>query len=222
MNNNPLSDMSIIKKSILLMSMAFFLLMIASAPAWGHVVVQPKQVGVATFQTFSVSVPTEKDIPTIALRLVLPADVTDVTPTVKPGWKISVKTNNDTETEISWTGGLIPAGQRDDFSFSTQAPAAPATLVWKAYQTYQDGSVVAWDQNPSNPEVNVNGEFVENTPYSETRVINDTTDAALPNPMDRGDQDEFALGISIGALLLAGLVCIMVWPGKNRSNPNKP
>jgi hypothetical protein len=48
-------------------------------------------------------------------------------------------------SEISWTGGNIPAGQRDEFLFSAQAPASSTTIPWKAYQTYADGSVVAWD-----------------------------------------------------------------------------
>jgi hypothetical protein len=47
--------------------------------------------------------------------------------------------------ELIWMNGSIPVGQRDDFVFSAQAPADESTLVWKAYQTYADGTVVAWD-----------------------------------------------------------------------------
>ena len=52
-------------------------------------------------------------------------------------------------TEIDWTDGNLPVGQRVDFLFQAQVPPTPTTLKWKAYQTYSDGEVVSWDQTPS-------------------------------------------------------------------------
>lgn len=153
-----------------------------------HVVVKPDSVGVAKYQTFTVSVPNEKEVPTIAVKLVVPDSVDSVTPTVKLGWKIEVSGK-----EVTWTGGSIPSGQRDDFSFSTKAPAEPTKLAWKAYQTYSDGTVVSWDQNPAEASGNK-----EATPYSITKVVNDLT----PVPTNQ-DTDKTSRNISYLALALS-------------------
>ena len=84
--------------------------------ASAHVVVKPLRVGIASFQTFDTSVPSEKDIPTVSLRLIIPSGLSYVTPTVKPGWKIDIKKEGDAAKEITWSGGVIPPDQRDDFT----------------------------------------------------------------------------------------------------------
>lgn len=149
-------------RSFGILSFLFFFLTFGAIPSFAHVVVKPSEVGVAAFQTFSVGVPSEKDNPTIALRLVVPSGLQEVTPNVKSGWNIDVKKTGDNVTEISWTGGSIPPQQRDEFLFSAQVPAKETTIQWKAYQTYEDGSVVAWDQDSKSE-----------TPFSETKIIND-------------------------------------------------
>ncbi|HSI20288.1 MAG TPA: YcnI family protein [Verrucomicrobiae bacterium] len=135
-----------------------------------HVVVRPAEVAPAAFQTFTMGVPNEKAVPTTFVRLVVPSGLKHVSPTVKPGWAIEVKKEGEGEsaaiTEISWSGGSIPAGQRDDFTFSAQAPVAEGELQWKAYQTYEGGEVVAWDQAPTGGH----GDS-EVKPYSATAVV---------------------------------------------------
>jgi uncharacterized protein YcnI len=181
------------KKIVLGAFVALALLTPLTASA--HVVVKPDVVGVAKYQTFTVSVPNEKEIPTVVIKLVLPDSLESATPTVKPGWKIEVNGK-----EVTWTGGSIPAGQRDDFSFSTKVPAEPTELAWKAYQTYEDGTVVSWDQNPA--EVNSNK---EGTPYSITKVVNDLTPAPASPAPDRTSRSisYVALALSVLALVTA-------------------
>lgn len=171
------------KYKALIFSLAAMALFGTIRSAAAHVVVKPNTAGIGAFQTFTMGVPTEKPMATVGLKLVLPEGLNHVSPNVKPGWKVEVKTqatgkkitNEDgTQTdemkaiEIIWTGGLIPAGQRDEFAFSAQVPATPTTLTWKAYQTYLDGSVVAWDQTP--------GTDVKN-PYSKTSVADDLSNS---------------------------------------------
>jgi len=149
------------KKYLFVLVLAFAILLGNSHSAFAHVSVKPSKAGVATFQTFVVGVPVEKDMATVGIRLVIPQGFEHVTPNVKPGWRISVKraevemsegmepTNEHAEgpvTEISWTGGVIPSGQRDEFVFSAKVPGESTILAWKAYQTYADGSVVSWDK----------------------------------------------------------------------------
>jgi uncharacterized protein YcnI len=158
-------------------ALVFVLPFLASA----HVVVKPSEVGVGAWQTFNVSVPVEKDIPTTELRLVIPEGLESVTPNVKPGWTINMLKMGEGEdavvSEISWTGGSIPAGMRDDFYFSAHVPAGEGTLIWKAYQTYEDGSVVSWDSDATE-ESEEEGESAAG-PHSETLIINDLNTSGL-------------------------------------------
>ncbi len=173
--------------------MALFAANVASA----HVVVKPATAGVGSFTSFSMGVPSEKDAATVSVRLMLPAGLSYVTPNVKPGWTISEKTDMGTGavTEIDWTGGTIPSKERDEFMFSAQVPATETTLAWKAYQTYSDGSVVAWDAAP----VAKGSGAAETTPYSTTKVVNDL--AAAPAPVK--DRSGTALTISLVALVFS-------------------
>lgn len=169
--------------------------------AGAHVVVKPNQAGVGAFQTFTMGVPVEKDIPTVGLKLLIPAGLHYVSPNVKQGWYVSVKKTGTGEnavvTEIDWTGGYIPAGQRDDFYFSAQVPTTTSELNWKAYQTYQDGTVVSWDHDPAGGM-----EVVSNAgPYSVTHVVNDLT----PAPPSSSATNAFAFTLSIVALAISSV-----------------
>ena len=179
---------------------------------FAHVTVKPNQVGVVSYQTFMVSVPNEKDDPTVGLRLVIPEGLTSVTPTVKPGWMISTKTAGEGEeakvTEISWTGGSIPAGQRDDFTFSAKTPSDPTELHWKAYQTYQTGIVVPWDMDPNAPKPSVAPGEDEGgvTPYSVTKVVNDLAPASSgmqPATSGKSESSNSSMVFSVVALALS-------------------
>lgn len=130
-----------------------------------HVKVSPIEAGIATYQEFTVSVPTEKNNPTVALRLVIPG-LDSVTPNVKSGWTVAVKKSATSTTEIEWSKGSIPAGFRDTFVFSAKTPSKSGQIIWKAYQTYQDGTVVAWDAGSETTSENQG-------PYSVTTIIDD-------------------------------------------------
>jgi uncharacterized protein YcnI len=159
----------------------FFIVLVFLLPifASAHVVVRPSEVGVGAYQTFLVSVPTEKDIATVGVRLVIPEGLTSVRPNVKPGWSVEIKKSGEGEnskvTELIWTGGTIPKDQRDEFLFSAKTPAGESTLRWDAYQTYEDGSVVSWNASAESQPKDHTGEddFSSTGPYSETKVVDD-------------------------------------------------
>ncbi len=156
----------------------FFLLPVFAS---AHATVRPSEVGVGAYQTFTLSVPTEKEIATTEVRLLIPEGLESVRPNVKPGWNIQIVKSGEGDdasvTQIIWSGGLIPADQRDEFFFSTKIPLAPTTLRWNAYQTYEDGSVVSWDQEDVEHEGGTEEEEDETTgPASLTHVVNDLED----------------------------------------------
>ncbi len=163
--------------------------------ASAHSTVTPSQTFTAKNETYAISVPTEKEVPTIAVRLLVPAELDRVTPLVKPGWRISItKDAAGKVTQITWTGGSIPAGQKDLFQFSARAPQQPTTLVWKVYQTYQGGEIVAWDQDPNTPK---EGEEKVSYPYSVTAV------AATSTVITENGSSSLPLVVSFGALAVA-------------------
>ncbi|WP_221090971.1 DUF1775 domain-containing protein [Deinococcus aquaedulcis] len=96
-------------------------------------------------ETYRLNVPTEKDISTTEIRLVVPAGVTITRFQVTPGFQRTVKKNEaGLVTEVVWKGRVAPM-EYVRFFFQARNPAAPGELSWKVYQTYSDGSVVAWD-----------------------------------------------------------------------------
>lgn len=168
-----------------------------ATPALAHVSVKPSTVASGAFQTFTVSVPNERENPTTGIRLVIPDGLKHVTPSVKAGWDVDLRKETvdgqEVVKEIIWQNGSIPAERRDDFSFSAQAPATTGSLAWKAYQSYQDGEVVAWDQAPGGSDDH------SSNPYSETTVVEDGDSEG-----EIEDSESMALVLSILALVVAG------------------
>lgn len=158
------------KKTIFTLSLLSTLLFPAAASA--HVRLDPATAVVGR-QIYGVRVPNEKDIATTKVRLIVPegVEITGVLPI--PGWTHSETTEavehdsamaeeeeaghahaaaEERITEVTWQGGEIKAGEYMVFSINTNYTGDPAKLVWKAYQTYSDGSVVPWDDsNADNP-----------------------------------------------------------------------
>ncbi len=183
--------------------------------ASAHVVVKPQEAGVGAFQTFTIGVPNEKENSTVSLRLIIPEGLNYVSPNVKPGWTITVKKigGGDTEkvTEIEWTGGTIPEGQRDDFLFSAQVPASEATIDWKAYQTYEDGTIVSWDQDPNamkdmSEDDKEKMEKEGKGPFSKTTIVDDLK---VQEKATQESSPKTANMLSIVALVLSILAIAM-------------
>ncbi len=185
-----------------------------SATASAHVVVKPAEVVTAGFQTFTIGVPNEKDISTTSVKLAVPEGLKYVQPTQKAGWQIDVEkdgTGEDaTVKSITWSGNEVKAGYRDDFTFSGQVPEQATDLQWKAYQTYSDGTVVAWDKTSTGDDHE--SEDKNSGPFSVTKVVATTaTDASIKKAeqaaADAKSAANTALYVGIAGVVL-GLVGI--------------
>lgn len=187
-------------------------------PAFAHVTVKPAEVATAAFTTFTASVPNEKDMPTVELKLLIPENLGHVTPTVKSGWEITTETTGPADasghgnakvTSITWSGGEIPQGQRDDFTFSAKTPDDQGELQWRAYQTYADGTVVAWDRTEADQPKHDDGspDFSTAGPLSVTQVSSKTpsqdTAEATPDEDNETVTAQRALYASIAAVVVA-------------------
>jgi uncharacterized protein YcnI len=123
-----------------------------SAPAWAHVVVSPEQVTAGDYETLTVSVPTEKEIPTTKIRVEVPKGflLSGVQPV--PGWEHTFEEDGGVVRAVTFSGGEIRPREFQQFLVQAQAPEEPGEYAWKAFQTYEDGSVVAWTGPPDSEE----------------------------------------------------------------------
>jgi uncharacterized protein YcnI len=123
-----------------------------SAPAWAHVVVSPEQVKAGDYETLTVSVPTEKEIPTTKIRVEVPEGflLSGVQPV--PGWEYTFQEDGGVVRAVTFSGGEIRPREFQQFLVQAQAPEKPGEYPWKAFQTYDDGSVVEWTGPPDSEE----------------------------------------------------------------------
>lgn len=207
----------IVMKRISLASVLMFVFVgLSVTNASAHVTVKPGEVPTASYQTFTVNVPNEKEIPTTQVRVVVPAGVTSVTPTQKSGWVTETKKDGDMVTEITWKDGEVGEGLRDEFTFSAKTPADAGKIEWKAYQTYSDGTVVAWDQ--AETEGSHAHEDENKGPLSVTSVVTEAkTDVAnseeVANANSKADR---AMYIAVAAVVIA-LIAVFFATRKNRA-----
>jgi uncharacterized protein YcnI len=142
-----------------------------SAPAWAHVVVSPEQVTAGDYETLTVSVPTEKEIPTTEIRVEVPEGFLLAGVQPVPGWEHSFEEDGGVVTAVTFSSGEIRPREFQQFLVQAQAPEEPGEYPWKAFQTYEDGSVVEWTGPPDSDE-----------PASVIEVVSSTSEHPQSSP----------------------------------------
>jgi uncharacterized protein YcnI len=165
-----------------------------SAPAWAHVVVSPEEVAAGDYETLTVSVPTEKEVPTTKIRMEVPEGflLSGVQPV--PGWEYAFEEDGGLITAVTWSGGEIGPREFQQFLVQAQAPEEPGEYPWRAIQTYGDGSVVEWTGPPDAEE-----------PASVVEVV----------PSGTGRQGSEAASDSEGTVAVAGTDTLTATGGHN-------
>ena len=141
-----------------------------AAPAAAHVTVSSSDAAREGFGKLVFRVPTESETAsTTKLVVTLPADTPFLylSAQPKPGWDVAVERGalpepvevDGTEvTEavrtVTWTtdGDGIAPGEFDEFALSGGPFPDADQIAFSAEQTYDDGEVVAWDQQQSGSE----------------------------------------------------------------------
>ncbi len=130
-------------KIFALLSAALLSVAVAHATVKTEMGLSESKTGIS--ETYRLQVPSEKASATVAVRLILPDGIAVSRFQTLPGFTHTVKKNDaGLITEVTWKGRIAP----DEFArffFQARNPAQPADVAWKVYQTYADGSVVAWD-----------------------------------------------------------------------------
>ena len=145
------------------------LVLALAGPASAHVTVNPNTAAQGAYTKVSFRVPTESDTAsTTKLEVDLPSNTPIASVAIKPlpGWtattaktRLTTPIKDDdgdiTEavTKITWTaaaGSEIKPGQFQEFDVSLgPLPTTVNQIVFKALQTYSDGSIVRWIDEPA-------------------------------------------------------------------------
>jgi uncharacterized protein YcnI len=160
--------MSLLKRSALVAATVAGLTLALAGPASAHVTVNPNTATPGGYAKVTFRVPNETDnADTTKLEVAFPADHPVASVSVKPvpGWTAeAVKTKlatpikaHDSEiteavSKITWTaaaGSAIKPGQFQEFDVSLGPLPDSGQMVFKALQTYSDGSVVRWIDEPA-------------------------------------------------------------------------
>jgi len=160
--------MSLFKRSALVAAVVGGLTLALAAPASAHVTVNPNTATPGSYSKVTFRVPNEKDSAnTTKLEVNLPADHPIASVSVKPlpGWTAVTEKNKlatpiksddgditEAVTKITWTAdanSAIKPGQFQEFDVSLGPLPESGQLIFKALQTYSDGDVVRWIDEPT-------------------------------------------------------------------------
>ncbi|MEY9860982.1 uncharacterized protein YcnI [Catenulispora sp. GAS73] len=159
------------RRTTVLLATAVVSLVAAASAAEAHVTVNPNTEPQGGYAKVSFRVPNEEaNASTTSLEVDIPVDhpIASVSVRPVPGWTATattsqlatpIKTDDGQVTQavskIVWTGGKIDPGQFQEFDVSLgPLPKDTDKIVFKALQTYSDGTVVRWIdvQQPGQPE----------------------------------------------------------------------
>jgi periplasmic copper chaperone A len=200
-----------------------------AAPASAHVTVNPNTATQGGYTKVTFRVPNETtNADTTRLEVNLPTDAPVASVSLKPvsGWNAVAQKSklatpiksHDTEiteavSRITWTaqpGAVIKPGQFQEFDVSLGPLPTANQMIFKALQTYSDGSIVRWIDEPAadGSEVDHPAPVLKLTPAAATGAA---APAAVAGPATTDTSDDsgntgIALGITGIVLGLAGLV----------------
>lgn len=134
------------KRCSRLMPLASGLLLLTGSLAWGHADLDPRQSLPNKWETYTLNVPTETEIPTIAVRLQVPREFEVEMVGHTPVWQIS-KSRDERGyiRDITWSGSQIPPQTFVELKLLVRNPTAPGLYVWKIEQVYEDNSTALWE-----------------------------------------------------------------------------
>lgn len=193
------------------------LMLVTPGTAWAHVVVSPEEVPADSYQVLTVRAPTEKDVPTTQIRVEVPEGFTVVGVRPVPGWDYEFEEEAGLIRAITWSGGEIEPREFQEFPLQARAPQETGGYAWRAFQTYEDGSVVEWVRPPEDAEESEEDatEETEKGPASVVEVVGggiQGNKAGTAVPQSGGGFTSIAAygGLVLGAVALAVALLALV------------
>ena len=178
----------------------------AVAPATAHVEVLPARVEQGVALELTVRVPTERNLPTTAVQVQFPSQVTVYSFGVPPpGWTVRPQLATDGRYRgVVFRGGTIGVGRFADFTMLA-TPFETGTVAWKVRQTYADGQVKPWT-GPPEQEGGTSQETGPSAPGPAARmeiVAAGTAVPGAPAAVAGRDDDDSGAAIWLGVIAIA-------------------
>ena len=122
------------------------LVMSLAATTWGHSDLDPRQSIPNKWETYTLNVPTETEVPTVQVHLLVPQEFEIEMLEHSPVWQIT-KTRDERGyiREVTWSGSSIPPQTFNEFKLLVRNPTTPGPYIWKIQQYYQDGTAATWE-----------------------------------------------------------------------------
>ena len=118
--------------------------MLASmAAVSAHVTVAPRESAAGASQRYTVRVPTEGQVATVAVDLEIPAGVTVTDVPSGEGFTVDVRRDGGRIAAITWTKDIKPR-EVAEFVFVATNPSTFSEVAWKAHQRFADGTAADW------------------------------------------------------------------------------
>jgi uncharacterized protein YcnI len=202
--------------------------LVGAAPAFAHVTAQPGTAQQGGYAVVTFRVPNEEDTAgTIGLTVTLPTDhpISSVRTTPIAGWTATTttvplnppvtddgRTITKTTGSITWTataGNKIAPGQYLDFPVSLGPMPHVPEITLPAKQTYDDGTVVNWNQPPNAdgsepdhpaPSVTLTPAAAGGDAHSGMAMAMGSTDTAATGATDTTARWLGGAGLLVGAL----------------------
>jgi uncharacterized protein YcnI len=206
------------KKIVTLLVSMIGALSLFAGVASAHVTVGPKETSQGAYQMFTVKVPSEKeDVSTTKIQVLIPEDVNISRFEPKPGWTYEIeKDGSDKITSVTWTteGEGLSATEFGQFNMNGKVGDQANEIIWKAIQTYSDGSVVEWvEAEAANYPASVTVVNPADTPEhghgEQTTDKNDLSEEKATVEVKETSTSSTPLYFSIAALV-AGLIALII------------
>ena len=107
-----------------------------------HVTVWPKESGAGASERYTMRVPAEGKVATVAVELEVPADVKISGVLVGAGFTYEARREGDRIVAITWKQEIKP-GEIGEFVFFALNPKS-GQIMWKARQRLADGTSTDW------------------------------------------------------------------------------
>jgi uncharacterized protein YcnI len=205
---------NLLKKVSKMFAPSLFLFGLFGGAASAHVDVSPKTSAAGEEETYTVKVPSEKEVPTTKVVINFPDGMEFNSYEPADGWKITTQNGADGKVEsITYEAagkGILP-GQFQRFDFIAVNPDKPGKAAWDAYQYYSDGSVVEWTGKAGSKSSHSITDIVTLSTASENASLNsahkgEVQEAALDTAPTAANSTPFFFSLLSGAISIIAFV----------------
>lgn len=113
-----------------------------------HVTIQPRQSMHGATERYTVRIPSEGDVATVAAELEVPEGVIVEVMQTPAGWTYEVKQAEDRIVSIRWNVDVKPH-EFLEVGFVARNPRQGSQIVWTLRQVFADGTVTDWTNGPN-------------------------------------------------------------------------